>query len=95
MSGALLAGGLGAVRLAGWPAVAVIRCLCAAVNAGCTSLGSSPLPVYDVFCLALASTRCALLPVRWQLACRFRRGLPRFSVFAFLSLALLEAGSRH
>ena len=86
-SGALLAGGLVLAWLAGWAAVAVIGAY-VLVNAGYTSW-LKRLPVYDVFCLAgLYTLRIVAGAV--AVGVPLSAWLAAFSVFAFLSLALLK-----
>ena len=86
-SGALLAGGLVLAWFAGWAAVAVIGAY-VLVNAGYTSW-LKRLPVYDVFCLAgLYTLRIVAGAV--AVGVPLSAWLAAFSVFAFLSLALLK-----
>lgn len=87
VSAALLAGGFTLAWFAGWAAVAVIGAY-VLVNAVYTSW-LKRLPVYDVFCLAglytlriVAGAAAVGVPLSAWLAA--------FSVFAFLSLALLK-----
>jgi len=87
VSAALLAGGFALAWLAGWAAVAVISAY-VLVNAAYTSW-LKRLPVYDVFCLAgLYTLRIVAGAV--AVGVPLSAWLAAFSVFAFLSLALLK-----